>query len=139
MLSLQYAGRPVLGADLNCSESVWALSGSASQMIARQQEPVAVRNLNPAYVRFGSKAEKPDLSIRCPLYPQKRTNRRRLNLSALCQKRINESQQKSTDIRSPRRHSRNGTLYLAANSAHCGLMSANFTTLPRKWPRPQRV
>src|SRR5262249_871982 len=50
--------RPVLGADLNCSESVWALSGSASQMIARQQQPAAVRNLNPAYVRFGSKAEK---------------------------------------------------------------------------------
>ena len=37
----------------NCSESVWALSGSAPHMIARQQEPAAVRNLNPAYVRFG--------------------------------------------------------------------------------------
>src|SRR6516165_4423249 len=29
----------------------------------------------------------------CPLYPQKRTNRRRLDLSALCQKRTNAPQQ----------------------------------------------
>src|SRR6516164_4742292 len=50
-------GGPVLGAHLNCSESVWALSGSAPHMIARQQEPAAVRNLNPVYVRFGSKAD----------------------------------------------------------------------------------
>src|SRR6516164_9437748 len=30
----------------------------------------------------------------CPLYPQKRTNRRRLDLSALCQKRTHAPQQK---------------------------------------------
>jgi hypothetical protein len=45
-------------------------------MIARQQQPAAVRNLNPAYVCFGSKADKFGLSIRCPLCPTKRTKAR---------------------------------------------------------------
>jgi hypothetical protein len=38
-------------------------------------EPAAPRNFDPAYDRFGSKAENLDLSIRCPLYPRKRTGR----------------------------------------------------------------
>ena len=40
--------------------------------------PAAVRDFNPAYDRFGSKAEKLDLSIRCPFGPRKRTSDLRL-------------------------------------------------------------
>jgi hypothetical protein len=44
----------------------------------------AMRDFSALYVRFGSKAEKLDLSIRCPLCPRKRTNSRHLGMSALC-------------------------------------------------------
>jgi len=46
-----------------------------------------------AHVRYGSKAEKLDLSIRCPLYPQKRTLTDTTGMSALCQKRTYAPQQ----------------------------------------------
>src|SRR5262249_47927585 len=39
------------------------------------------------YDRVGQKRKKLDLSIRCPLYPRKRTNSGHLGMSALCQKR----------------------------------------------------
>src|SRR6516164_2077453 len=45
------------------------------------------------YDRFGSKAEKRDLSIRCPLYPRKRTLSDATGMSALCQKRTFALQQ----------------------------------------------
>ena len=38
-------------------------------------------------VRFGSKAEKLDVSIGCPLYPQKRRSSDATGMSALCQQR----------------------------------------------------
>src|SRR5215831_20303657 len=44
----------------------------------------------PLIVRFGSKAEKLDLSIRCPLYSRKRTLSDTTGMSALCQKRTYE-------------------------------------------------
>src|SRR5262249_46717197 len=47
-----------------------------------------------AYVGSGSKAEKLDLSIRCPLYPRKRTSSDTSGMSALCQKRTHALQQK---------------------------------------------
>src|SRR5262249_9012468 len=45
-------------------------------------------------VRFGSKAEKLDLSIRCPLCPRERTLSDTTGVSALCQKRTYAPQQK---------------------------------------------
>ena len=48
-----------------------------------------------------------------------------LGLSALCHKRTNAPQQKSTAIRSPRRHSRNEcTEYWIGTAAQSGLMLA---------------
>src|SRR5262249_24144600 len=43
---------------------------------------------------FGSKAEKLDLSIRCPLCPRERTLSDTTGMSALCQKRTYAPQQK---------------------------------------------
>jgi hypothetical protein len=62
-------------------------------MIARWQDTAALRNLNLAFVRYGSKAEILDLSIGCPLYPRKRTLSDTTGMSALCQKRTNALQQ----------------------------------------------
>src|SRR5215831_13984721 len=45
------------------------------------------------YDRFGLEAEKLDLSIKCPLYPRKRTLSDTTGMSALCQKRTYAVQQ----------------------------------------------
>jgi hypothetical protein len=44
---------------------------AGGQIIAPQKEIAALREFSRPYVSFGSKAEKLDLSIRCPLYPPK--------------------------------------------------------------------
>src|SRR5262249_44593684 len=58
--------------------------------------PAALRNFNPAYVRFGSFATVGTFpaDAACPLHPLKRTNSRCLVRSASCQKRTRALQQK---------------------------------------------
>src|SRR5262249_35144416 len=51
---------------------------------------------SPTFVRYGSKAGKLDLSIRCPLCSRKRTLSDTTGMSALCQKRTHAVQQISS-------------------------------------------
>jgi hypothetical protein len=58
-----------------------------SQLHGRQAKSadVALRNFDPAYDRFGPKAERLRTSKCCPLRPRKRTHSGRLEASASCQ------------------------------------------------------
>src|SRR6516164_6028951 len=64
---------------------------AASRTLKSYLRSILMRKWGPTdpNVRFGSKAEKLDLSIRCPLYPRKRTSSDTTAMSALCQKQTN--------------------------------------------------
>src|SRR5262249_54465880 len=69
---------------------------AASRTLKSYLRSILMRKWDPTdpKVRFGSKAETLDLSIRCPLYPRKRTQSGHAGMSALCQSRLNAPQQK---------------------------------------------
>src|SRR5207245_4457455 len=74
MLNLPQKGWQVLGADLNHSESTRA--PAVPQGIARRQETAALRDLDQAYVRFGSLATEEVEATRSSMsaLPRKQTN-----------------------------------------------------------------
>src|SRR6516165_7892996 len=74
------------GASLSHRRLIGAQSvmGTACALLGRLSI-AALQDFDPPYVRFGSKAEKLELSSRCPLYPRKRISSNTPGMSALCQ------------------------------------------------------
>src|SRR5262245_24464936 len=101
-LNLPQRDRQVLAADLNCSESRRAACRlpcfRKDSTRHRGRRPAALRNFNPAFVRFGSIASHPTQPTALPnvrFAPKSGQIGRRLAKSALCQDRTHAVQQKA--------------------------------------------